>query len=347
MNAHKKATINDIARLAGVSKKTVSRVINEEPNVGAVTRERVRRVIEEAGYIPDPQARGLASRRSYLLALVYDNPNASYVTEAMHGVLDRCQPKGYELIVRPCDSSREGLVEDIAGFVRRLKIDGVLLLPPLSESEDLCGALKAAGCNYVRLLPVAADDPAHMVCFNDREAVREIADHLVALGHADIAFIQGPESSRSSTERWHGFRSALAAHDIELPVSRIARGDYTFQSGVDAAEWLLNAAEPTAIFACNDEMALGVLVAAQKMGFRVPIDLTVIGYDDSPHASEVWPALTTVNLQVRKMGSLAAEKLLFLCERNAEQAARVQYELIPKFIQRQSTASPRKPGTRG
>ncbi|MGL6160706.1 LacI family DNA-binding transcriptional regulator [Microbulbifer sp.] len=337
-----KATINDIARLAGVSKKTVSRVINNESNVGTATRERVQKVIDKLKYSPDPQARGLASRRSFLLALVYDNPNASFITEAMYGVLDHCRPKGYELVVHPCEVTNERVVDDVLDFVNRLKIDGVILLPPLSESGSLVAGLKAMDCNYVRLLSVVEDEPAHIIRFNDRAAVAVVADHFVALGHSNIGFIQGPETSQSASERYEGFRTALTAHGIDLPVSRIAKGAYTFQSGVEGAEWLLNSPEPpTAIFASNDEMAMGVIVAAKKMGFQVPSDLTVAGFDDSPHASEIWPALTTVNLQVRRMGSLATEKLLYLCDRDADKAASVQHELTPKFIQRQSTAPPR------
>ena len=171
MNTPKKITINDVARLAGVSKKTVSRVINNEANVRDRTRERVEEMIKQLNYTPDPQARGLASRRSYLVALVYDNPNASFVTEAMYGVLDNCRSAGYELIAHPCNSKDKTLVEDVIGFVSRLKIDGVVLLPPISESEVLVEALRQADCHYVRLLSVASDDPAHMVHFNDREAV--------------------------------------------------------------------------------------------------------------------------------------------------------------------------------
>lgn len=343
MNTPKKITINDVARLAGVSKKTVSRVINNEANVRDRTRERVEEMIKQLNYTPDPQARGLASRRSYLVALVYDNPNASFVTEAMYGVLDNCRSAGYELIAHPCNSKDKTLVEDVIGFVSRLKIDGVVLLPPISESEVLVEALRQADCHYVRLLSVASDDPAHMVHFNDREAVGDIADHLADLGHTNIGFIQGPQGSHSADERFEGFRDALAAHNISLPAGRIAKGGYTFQSGVESAEWLLISPNPpTAIFASNDEMALGAIVTAQKMGIKIPADLTIVGFDDSPHAKEVWPTLTTANLHVREMGRLAAEKLLALCNNNPEAAAEVQTELVPSFIQRQTTAPPSK-----
>jgi LacI family transcriptional regulator len=338
----KKATINDVARLAGVSKKTVSRVINNEPNVGARTLSKVRKVIEQLNYVPNPQARGLAFNRSFLLAMIYDNPNASYITEVMYGALSECRPNGYELVVHPCDASHVKLNEDIVDFIKRAKIDGVILLPPVSESEELISKLRAIDCNYVRLQSVVSDDSSHMIHFNDREAVSHIADHLVALGHRDIGFIHGPKSSQSAIERYEGFRRTLENTGISLPANRIAMGAYTFQSGAECAEWLLNSGHPpTAIFASNDEMAIGVMATAKKMGINIPGDLTVIGFDDSPLATRVWPALTTVNLRIKEMGKLATQKLLALCDNDAERAASIQSELLPTFVQRQTTAVPK------
>lgn len=340
----KKATISDVARLAGVSKKTVSRVINKEPNVGAKTLHKVRAVIEQLNYVPNPQARGLASNRSFLLSLIYDNPNASYVTEAMYGALDQCRPNGYELVVHPCDSTHSELHDDIINFIKRTKIDGVILLPPISQSEELVSSLRTIGCNYVRLQSVASDDTSHMIHFNDREAVGHIANHLVVLGHRDIGFIHGPQSSQSAHERFEGFRQALESHGVPLPANRIAMGSYTFQSGMDCAEWLLNSDRPpTAIFACNDEMAIGVMAFAKKMGISIPGDLSVVGFDDSPQASRVWPALTTVDLHTKEMVSLATQKLLALCADDVERADGIRSEYLPTFVQRQTTSVPKSP----
>ena len=338
----KKATINDVAREAGVSKKTVSRVINNEPNVGAKTLSKVKEVIQQLNYVPNPQARGLAFNRSFLVAMIYDNPNASFVTEAMYGALSQCRPNGYELVVHPCDATDKNLHDDIIDFIKRVKVDGVILLPPISQSEELVSRLRAIDCNYVRLQSVTSDDVSHMIHFNDREAVKHIADHLVALGHRDIGIIQGPKNSQSAQERFEGFRQALERHRIALPANRIATGAYTFQSGVECAEWLLNSERPpSAIFACNDEMAIGVMATAKKMGIEIPRDLTVIGFDDSPQASRVWPALTTVNLHIKEMVSLATQKLLALANNDEVAAASIQSELLPTFVQRQTTAVPK------
>ena len=339
--ASKKATINDVARLAGVSKKTVSRVINNEPNVGLKTLAKVNEVILQLDYSPNPQARGLATSRSFLFAMIYDNPNAAYITEAMYGALSECRPNGYELVVHPCDATQSNLHDEIINFIMHTKIDGVILLPPVSESDDLIGKLRAIQCHYVRLLSVISDDVAHMIHFNDREAVADIAKHLVGLGHTDIGFIQGPENSKTAIERRDAFSQTLQGSGIHLPANRIAIGANTFKSGVECAEFLLRAeSPPTAIFAGNDEMAIGVMVAAQKMGIKIPSELTIVGFDDSPQASKVWPALTTVNLQVKEMGKLATQKLLALCNNNIDEATKIKSELVPTFVQRQTTAVP-------
>ncbi|MCG8430057.1 MAG: LacI family DNA-binding transcriptional regulator, partial [Candidatus Omnitrophica bacterium] len=201
--------------------------MNNEGSVGAATRQRVQEVIKELNYSPDPHARGLASKRSFLLALIYDNPNASFVTEAMYGSLDQCRPKGYELVMHPCNRKDEMLIDDVLGFIKRTKIDGVILLPPLSESEILVAALKRSNCHYVRLLSLAVDDPAHMIHFNDRQAVTKIAEHIIALGHREVGFIKGPDGSQSAEERHQSFRDALALGSIALPAHRVAKGDHT------------------------------------------------------------------------------------------------------------------------
>lgn len=342
MSQKKKATINDVAHLAKVSKKTVSRVINNEPTVKSETLTRVRRAIEELKYSPDPQARGLAFRRSFLLAMVYDNPNPSYITEAMYGFLSTCRPQGYELIMHPCDSNAPDLHSEIINLIKKANVDGVMLLPPVSESDELISKLRAINCRYVRLSSVAPDDKAHMIHFNDRQASAQVVEHLTELGHSNIGFIRGPNQSQTATERFEGFKQALEERELSLPAHRVATGAFTFQSGVDCAEWLLNSGDPpTAIFASNDEMAFGAIVAAEKMGIHIPRELAVVGFDDNPQASKIWPALTTVNLPIKKMAQLAAEKLIALCSDDIELASSIQSELSPKFILRQTTAPPK------
>src|SRR6185295_18586662 len=233
------ATINDIARLAGVSKKTVSRVINRSPLVRADTREKVEALIREHHYAPDPMARGLAFRKSFLIGMVYDNPNAQYIVNMMEGVLDAVRNTEYEVVVHPCDRKKADYVAGVRRFAERQKLRGAILLPPVSENDELTRALDAADCAYVRISYAVLDEPSRMVISNDRLAVAEVANYLVSLGHKRIGYIAGPPGFRSASERLAGFREALAQRQIPFPNELIVEGGYTYDSGVAGAEKLL------------------------------------------------------------------------------------------------------------
>jgi LacI family transcriptional regulator len=306
-----KHTINDIARLANVSKKTVSRVINESPFVREETRARIVEIIQRTGYTPDPQARGLAFRRSFLIGLIYDNPNAPYVINIQEGALVALRRVGYELIVHPCDRNGDGFLPDIRRFVGRQKLEGVIILPPVSENPALADLLKKLQCPYIRVLSAPLDEPQNLVLTMDRQSAAEVAEHLAKLGHSRIAMIAGPPTYRSSHERITGFSNALAERGLALPPEYVIEGEYTFESGAACAELLLSRSpRPTAIFAGNDETAAGVYRTAYLRGVKIPDDLTVIGFDDSPLASRLCPSLTTMRQPIRDMGRLAAERLI-------------------------------------
>jgi LacI family transcriptional regulator len=334
-----RANINDIARLAGVSKKTVSRVINRSPLVREDTRERVNALMREYGYVPDPQARGLAFRRSFLIGLVFDNPTAQYIVNMQYGILDALRESGYELVVHPCDSKSAGYIEGIRSFVLQQKLHGVILIPRVSEDQDLAEVLREIGCRYVRIASVLLDDAERMLLTQDRAAGEEVANYLESLGHRNIGLITGPRRYRSSVERGGGFTDALRRRGIELSAEVVYEGGYTFESGVAGAEHLLaQSPRPTAIFACNDEMAAGVYKAAQRMGISIPGDLSVVGYDDSPLASQLWPALTTVRLPVRDVGRQAANMLLA----DPEKASNTGLTVTPHLAVRDSSQPPRR-----
>lgn len=334
----KPVTINDVARLAGVSKKTVSRVINNSPLLRAETREKVQKVIAESGFAPDPQARGLAFRRSFLVGMIYDNPSPNYVVNMQQGVLDAVRGSGLELVVHPCNRASETFLADVRGFIVRQKLFGVVMPPSVSEDERVIAILKEAECPYVRIASVSLDEPRHMVVTNDSSGAAEAARHLAGLGHRRIAFISGPDSFRSSHERGKGFAEGLAEHGLTLDPAYVRVGAYTFESGVEAARDLLAMADrPTAIFAGNDEMAIGVMKAARDAGLDVPCDLSICGFDDLPMASRVWPNLTTVRLPIRDMGRMAAEKLTASI-RGLDAATLTQPEVRPSLVVRDSTA---------
>jgi LacI family transcriptional regulator len=308
-------------------------VINASPFVHEETRQRVQAVIAEMGYAPDPQARGLAFRRSFLIGLIYDNPNPQYVVNMQLGLLDGMRGSGYELVVHPCDRASPSFLEDLRAFVERQKLFGVVLTPSVSEDERTAAVLAQIGCQYIRVASVSVDEPQHMIETRDRVGGAEAARHLADLGHTRVAFISGPPTFRSSHERREGFEEALAERGVKLEARYVAEGAYTFESGIECGRELLALEpRPTAIFAGNDEMAAGALQAARQAGLEVPQDLSVVGFDDFQIASRLWPPLTSIRTPTREIGRLAAEKLL-----GRKDEGRDFKDRLPSLVVRQSS----------
>ena len=306
-----KPTINDVARIAGVSKKTVSRVINNSALLNDDTRERIEKVISDLGYVPNPQARALALRHNFLIGLLHANPNAQMVLQVQEGILEALHDTEFGLVVRPVDRTSATMLQDIRTFLDRQRLFGVVILPPISENDAIAELCRDVGCRYTRMGSAILDDPAHMVASNDRDIVREAISYLIGLGHERIGLIQGPNGFRSAAERRLGFEDALKEGSIKLPRSFIAEGNYTFESGLEAANRLLDLSpRPTAIFASNDEMAAAVVHVARQRGLQVPEDLSVIGFDDTSIAAHMWPPLTTVRWPIMSMARSAALKLV-------------------------------------
>ncbi len=339
----RRPTINDIARLSRVSKKTVSRIINLSPFVKDETRARVMKVIDALSYMPDLQARGLAFRRSFLVGLIYNNPSAQYVIDMQQGILDAVRGSGFELVVHPCDLSNPNFLKDVRAFVERQKLFGVIMPPSVSEDAALAELLTEIDCPYVRIASVTLDRGPAMIVTNDRVGASEAARHLADLGHRRIAFVSGPTSFRSSHERRKGFAAGLAEKGLKLAADDVVFGAYTFESGVACGKALLTRKpRPTAVFCGNDEMAAGVYRAARDLGFDIPRDLSIVGYDDSPVAAKVWPTLTTVKLPIRQMGRSAAEKLLSGAVEGFAKQPPDEGQFTPALVVRESTAPPAK-----
>jgi LacI family transcriptional regulator len=304
-------TINDVAARAGVSKKTVSRVINRSPLLSETTRAKVEAVIDEMGFVPNPQARALALRRNFMIVLLHDNPNGQTILNFQRGVLNAVQDSDVALVVKPIDRNSSNMLADVKTFLERQRPLGVILLPPVSENDALAKLCASLGMRYVRVGSALLDDSEHCVASNDRAVVAEACRHLIAAGHKKIGFVRGPEGFRSSEEREAGFRYAMAEAKIPYTPDLFIQGNYRFESGISAGENLLSAhPRPTAIFASNDEMAAGVMHVAHTMGLHVPGDISIIGFDDSPTASHIWPSLSTVRWPIEQMGALAAHKLV-------------------------------------
>ncbi len=330
-------TINDVARISGVSKKTVSRVINRSPLLNQATRAKVEMVIAELGYVPNPQARALALRRNFVLGMIYDNPNAQMVLNFQEGVLDAIRGTEFALVIHPVDRHDPDLFDQVRQFVEQQRPYGVMVLPPLSENDAFFALLDELGCNYVRMGSAELDDRAHLVQSNDRQAVREAVEYLIAQGHRRIGLVEGPDGFRSACERSAGWREALTAHGLPCDPLLTARGNYTFETGKAAGAVLLDRPDrPTAIFASNDVMAAGVVHEARERGLDVPGDLSVVGFDDTAIAATIWPPLTTVRWPIRTMARSAARKLI-----HPEAAADEQSLFPTEFVSRASVATPK------
>jgi LacI family transcriptional regulator len=305
------ATIVEVAEKAGVSIKTVSRVMNNEANVRPETREQVMRVVAELKYRPKLSARSLPGGRSFLIGLLYYDPSAEFIAGVQRGATMRCREQGYHVVVESFSGDPEGLVHQLDHMLAALRPDGMILTPPICENPAVIAALKAAGTPCVLISPGKAGRKLPHVRMDDEHAAAEVAELLMRLGHRRIGLIEGPSDQAAAGWRRKGFERALRAGGVELEDRWVARGAFTFDSGLQAAEQLLDQrTPPTAVFAANDDMALGLLAAAQRRGLQVPHDLSIVGFDDSPAASLVWPALTTVRQPVFDMACAAVDMLV-------------------------------------
>ena len=299
----RRSTIVDVGLKAGVSTKTVSRVFNDQPNVSDDVKSRVRAAALELDYHPNVLAQALVRRRSHLIGLVYENPSPSYVVELQRGVLERLRDARYRLVVIPVTSvaDREG---EIVGLLRSAALDGVVLAPPASDNLRILNDLSAAGIRFGRIAPTHALDAGPSNTVDDIAAAREIADHLIGLGHRRIAVIKGDPTHPSSTARMTGYAQAFQAAGLAL--DQIEQGLFTRESGYDAAIRLFDrASRPTAILAQNDDMAVGALLAARERGLRTPEDISIVGFDDSEVSRITWPRITTVRQPVFEMAAAA------------------------------------------
>jgi LacI family transcriptional regulator, galactose operon repressor len=341
------ATIKDVARRAGVSPMTVSRVVNGSEYVSDATRRTVLRAVKDLGYSPNLAARSLASERGERLGLLYGNPSTAYLSEFLVGALDAASRHGVQLVLEKCEptpvASRRAVRRLLAGGVV-----GVVLPPPLCESAAMRAELLAARLPLVTVAAGRPDTDTMCVRIDDYSAAREMTRYLLGLGHERLAFIKGHPNQSASEERWRGFSAALTeaagARRGEPPAPMMEQGFFSFRSGLDAARKLL-AAEPgpTAIFASNDDMAAAVVAEAHRRGLDVPRDLTVVGFDDTLIASTIWPELTTIQQPIARMAAEAID-MLVAAVRGASQAQPLQRLIPHALIARQSAAAPQSAG---
>jgi len=339
-----KATIDDVAALAGVSIKTVSRVVNQEPNVREATRAKVEKAIARLNYRPNPSARNLASQRARVLALIYDDPSAyeipsaGYVIRMQTGLLSACRKADYRLLIHPCNFRSPDIGKELTALVEHARPQGIVLAAPLSNMPHIVRAIAGTGTQLVRLSPGTRASEQFSVSTNDREISAEMTGYLASLGHRKIAFIKGNPGHKAVGNRYLGYLDGLMQAGLSPEDRFVADGDNSFGSGELAAGRLLGLADPpTAIFAANDDMAAGVLRAAGLLGVAVPDRLSVAGCDDISLASQLYPTLTTIRQPLAAMAERAALALI----RGSQKGSPLRgIEVVPATIRVRESTGP-------
>lgn len=333
----RRPTIDDVARLAGVSIKTVSRVFNQSPNVRRTTRDNVLAAADTLNYRPNLSARQLASSLTYVVGMLYDNPKIhDYIAEMQYGSLQVCRAYGYHLLINPCRADSPELIREVIGLHHQ--VDGFIVLQPLSDLQSLNQLLleNDIACVRVSQRPFGGFP---RVSVGDTEAAEEMTEYLLQLGHRRIGFIIGHPDHGQSHDRLAGYRRALERHDIAFNDDLVQQGQFDYESGCSCARSLLSSSSrPTAIFASNDAMAMGVLSVAHGMGIDVPGELSVAGFDDSPLARHAWPPLTTVRQPTAEVARLATQELMKRLQGQSE--GETLHCLQAELVRRASTASP-------
>jgi LacI family transcriptional regulator len=327
----KRATIVDVAKLAGVSWKTVSRVVNGEANVSAGVQAKVRAAIAQLDYVPHTAARSLAGSRAYTIGILFDNPSPNYTMKVQTGAYAACRASGYHLLIENLESGRDDVAQQIEAILMNARVDGFIVTPPLTDNAAVLDALEVREIPYARIAPVSFPGRSNALSIDDGRAAAEIAHHLWALGHRRFGLVNGPADHGAAGTRRAGFLAALDALGNTSPVSE-SYGGFDFETGIGAGRYLLTLADPpTAIFAMNDDSAAGVMSAAAQLGLVVPRDIAIVGFDDSWVAQSVWPNLTTVYQPISEMSQAAAEMLIARGGTNAmPEQIEIPYRLVPR-----------------
>ncbi len=308
----KKPTIKDVAKLAEVSFKTVSRVVNNEESVSEQVRARVQEAIKKLNYQPNHTAR-LMRKAPFSLAFVYDNPNSHYVIQMQNGIISQCRAKGFELVIHPTDSKSEEVGKELAAMIGSKQIGGVILTPPLSENRELLTYLLNHDAKVVRILSgaEAPDALAPVVYVDDIDAGEKMTQYLLQQGHQQIAFLGYHPAHESSKGRLRGYQLAHDNANISVDRNLIIDGEFTFESGMQMTKRLLAQPKlPTAIFACNDEIAAGAVFMCRLQGYKIPEDISIVGFENSPFSLQTWPPLTTVNQPNVEIAARAAAMVI-------------------------------------
>ena len=304
-------TIADVAREAGVSAMTVSRVINGVQNVRESTRAAVLDAVEKLHYSPNTAARSLAAGEAIHIGLLYANPSAGYLSQFVIGALYAARGVGAHLMIESCESEDADEQAEVTRRFANGEVEGVILPPPLSESQPILAELESIGMPVVTVAMGAPNEDALNVRIDDRAAAAEMTQHLLNLGHRRIGFIKGHPNHVASHDRFRGFCDAMRDFGLNPDEMPVEQGYFSYRSGLTAGERLLASGEvPTAIFASNDDMAAATISVAHRLGLNVPDDISIVGFDDTALATSVWPELTTVKQPIASMAEAALELLV-------------------------------------
>jgi LacI family transcriptional regulator len=302
-------TLTDVARLCGFSPMTVSRVINGDVKVRESTQNAVRAAIAQLHYSPNMAARSLAAASSVRIGLLYNNPSAAYLSRFLLGSLEQAGIENAELVIKDCMAEHQA--PDMVHQLIAARMDGIILSPPLCDSSLIRGLVEQSGIAAVAVSNWQVPGAISSIWLDDFGAAQAMTDHIIGLGHIRIGFIKGSPAQQASVQRLGGFTAAMARAGLNVEAELIVDGQFTYRSGIAATEALLNLAHPpTAIFACNDDMAAAAITVAHRRGLDVPGQISICGFDDTDFAESIWPELTTIHQPVADMARRAITVLV-------------------------------------
>nr|WP_246021484.1 LacI family DNA-binding transcriptional regulator [Alteraurantiacibacter aquimixticola] len=334
-------TIADVAREAHCSPMTVSRVINGEGNVRDATREQVMAAIAKLNYSPNRAARSLAGGEHTRVALLFDNPSASYLSEFLMGALEEASRRDIHLVVQSCDNTADAkaLMKNLADG----GIQGFILPPPLCDDQSVLDLVAELDAIAVAVGPGKAEGAQGAVLIDDFQAAYDMTKHIIGLGHERIGFIIGNPEQVAADRRLNGYLEAMRDAGLPIDEKLIVQGRFTYRSGMDGAEKLLSVSpRPTAIFASNDDMAAATVAVAHRRHLDVPNDITVCGFDDTDMASSIWPELTTIRQPIREMTAWAVDAItrMIKAKRSGDKVKQEQKHMPYTLVRRESDAAP-------
>ncbi|MEW5815516.1 MAG: LacI family DNA-binding transcriptional regulator [Spirochaetota bacterium] len=335
-----RVTITDIAKRAGVSNTTVSRVLNDKPDVDGNTRARILQIIQEAGYVRNPAARGLIAGKTNLIGFLVPSLHRPWTIEIIRGVAEGIEDTSYELVLYTTtlmEKSRELFGRALSNGLT----DGLLvMLPP--DGKQYLSSLFDRGFPIVLIDDRVSFPKLPTVMASSKEGAHQATRHLINLGHQTIGFIAGPMEFACCCDRLEGYKLALAEAHIDFSPKLVAHGDFSEASGVAQMEAWLDSADvsPSAVFASSDEMAFGAMKVITSRGMKIPNDVSIVGFDDIPFAAWTVPPLTTVRQPLHDIGRKAVEMLIRQIEGESLDATKV--ELMTELIIRASTCERRR-----